>query len=106
MKIAIDIDNVIQGTTIAVLDYINDRLPDVNLKMEDITSYWIENFVPEQYKWIVPLSFTDSSMWKNVRLIDGAARYIEKLYEEGFEIYSNNGKRLINCQFKTIWQRY
>lgn len=100
MTIAIDIDNVIQGTTIAVLDYINERLPDVNLKMEDITSYWIENFVPEQYKWIVPLSFTDSSMWKNVRLIDGAARYIEKLYEEGFEIYFATATTPVNLKKK------
>ena len=87
MKIAIDIDNVITNTTECVIDYINERLPDVNLKMEDITAYWIENSLPPEYHWIAPMAFEDKKMWKKVKLIDGAAEYIQKLYEDGHEIY-------------------
>lgn len=87
MKIGFDIDNVITSTTKSVLDYINERLPDANLKMKDITGYYIENFVPDGYKWIVEQAFSDSALWKKVELIDGAKKYIEQLYLEGNDIY-------------------
>ena len=100
MTIAIDIDNVIQGTTKAVLEYINERLPDVNLEIKDINEYWIENFLPDEYKWIAAASFNDSAMWKKVELIDGAAQYIEKLYNDGFEIYFATATTPVNLKKK------
>ena len=86
MKIAIDVDNVLTDTTVQIIDFINNRLP-VELKMEDLTSYWIENALPEEYRWIVPLAFEQKAVWKKVRMIEGAAHYIQKLYEDGYEIY-------------------
>lgn len=82
----LDIDNVLTNTTEVLLSYINARLP-VNLKMEDITDYWIENFLPDQYKWIVPDAFENKNFWKNVEMIDGAAYYVKKLIELGCEVY-------------------
>lgn len=87
MKIAIDIDNVICNTTEEIIHFINERLPNVHLEMEDITNYWIEKALPEEYQWIVPLAFEQKEVWKKVKLIDGAAEYIQKLYEDGHEIY-------------------
>lgn len=87
MKIGVDVDNVICSTTQNVLDYINERLPDVELKMENLQSYWIEESLPKSYCWAVEIAFQDKEMWKKVHLIDGAAMYIEKLYKEGHEIY-------------------
>ena len=86
MRLAIDLDNVMVGTTTAVLDYINERVP-VNLKMEDIYDYYIENALPAQYKWIASAAFTDSLMWKKVKVIPEAVEYLHKLYDEGYEIY-------------------
>ena len=87
MKIAIDVDNVLVDTTQCVIDYINKHLPNLNLTIEDIKSYYIENALPEEYRWIVPIVFEQSEMWRNVKLIDGAAEAIEKLYNDGCEIY-------------------
>ena len=87
MKIGIDIDNVIVNTTETVLTYINNRLPNVFLKMGDIREYWMEHILPKEYRWIVPQAFSDKEMWKKVQMIDGAAKYIEMLYDEGHEIY-------------------
>lgn len=86
MKIAIDIDNVLTNTTECVIDYINERL-NIGLKMEDLTSYWIENNIDAQYEWIAEMAFNDKTMWKNVQMIEGAAEVIEKLYNESHEIY-------------------
>lgn len=87
MRIAFDIDNVLCNTTECVLDYINEWLAGTDLKIEDLKSYWIEDALPERYKWVVPLAFQQSEMWKNVKMIDSAAATIKKLYEEGNEIY-------------------
>ena len=87
MKLCFDVDNVLCNTTECVLDYINKWLAGTDLKIEDLKSYWIEDALPERYKWVVPLAFQQSEMWKNVKMIDGAASVIEKLYEEDNEIY-------------------
>lgn len=86
MKIGIDIDNVITDTVNGVLDYINERLP-VELTINDIEEYWMEAALPEQYQWIVAAAFNDSLMWKNVKMIEGAAQYIGELYNDGHKIY-------------------
>lgn len=86
MRIGVDLDNVVVATTAAVIDYINERVP-VNLKMEDIHDYYIEDALPAQYKWIGSAAFTDSLMWKKVKVIPEAVEYLHKLYDEGHEIY-------------------
>jgi len=87
MIIGIDIDNVITNTTECVLDYINERLPVIHLEFEDTWQYWLEEAIPEGYKWIVNQAFSDKQMWKNVKLIDGAAQYIRQLMIDGYEVY-------------------
>lgn len=86
MKIAIDIDNVLTNTTECVIDYINERL-NIGLKMEDLTSYWIENNIDPQFAWIAPLAFSDSAMWKHVVMMPRAVAGVKWLYEQGHEVY-------------------
>jgi 5'(3')-deoxyribonucleotidase len=86
LKIGIDLDNVVISTTRTLCNYINERLP-VNLKMEDITTYSIEEALPEQYRWIVEAGFRDKTMWKGVELIPHAALMMELLYKEGHKLY-------------------
>lgn len=49
MKIAIDIDNVLTNTTVEIINFINNCFPSIQLKMEDLKSYWIEDALPAQY---------------------------------------------------------
>lgn len=88
MIIAIDLDNVVVNTSETMLDYINKRLPFAELTIEDIKTYSIEDALPREYRWIVENGFRDGrNFWKNIKLIDGAAKYIKKLYDDGHEIY-------------------
>lgn len=87
MRVAVDVDNVICGTTIEIINFINERLPNINLTMEDLISYWIEDALPPQYEWIVSLAFEQSCVWKKVKIIEGAAENLEKLYNDGVELY-------------------
>ena len=47
MKIGIDIDNVLVNTTECVLEYLNERT-GLNLKLKDIKTYSIEDYVPKE----------------------------------------------------------
>lgn len=86
MRIGIDIDNIIVNTTETVLKYINERLP-VQLELEDIKEYRIENSLPEQYQWIVETAFHDGVMWKNVQLLPNVYDHIKRLFVDGHDIY-------------------
>lgn len=86
MRIGIDIDDTIFTCVTTMLDYINKRLP-VNLKMEDISTYWLEDHLPEEYQWIVENGFHDKNFWKNIQPIPYAATVILSLMKAGHEVY-------------------
>lgn len=86
MKIGLDIDNVLCNTTSAVLSYINERI-GTNLTETDITDYWMEKFVPDQFRWIVHQAFHSASMWKSVEFISESLPYLERLYHNNNELY-------------------
>lgn len=86
MKIGIDIDNTVVNTAETILEYINERLP-VHLELSDIRQYYIENALPEQFRWIVEAAFRDSLMWKKVKLIDGVYDALKEMYLAGHDIY-------------------
>lgn len=87
MRIGIDLDNVVVNTTESVIEYLNERIPNLNAKMEDMKQYWLEKNLPSAYSLLVQESFENKKMWKKVKLIKGAKKYIKKLFEDGHEIY-------------------
>lgn len=86
MRIGIDIDDTIFTCVSTMLDYINERLP-LNLKLEDINTYWLEDHIPDQYKWIVENGFHDKLFWKKIKPIPYAAEAINSLIDNGNEVY-------------------
>ena len=86
MRIGIDLDNVVVNTTETVLNYLAERGAP-RLTLNDMKVYWIEKNFPPEYSLLVAEAFESRRMWKNIQLIEGAKRYIKKLYDDGDEIY-------------------
>lgn len=86
VTIGIDIDNVLVNTTESVLEYLNERT-GLNLKLEDIKTYSIEDYVPKENRLLVPEAFESKHMWKKVDFIEGATAVIRNLVNDGHEIY-------------------
>lgn len=86
MKIAIDIDCTLTNCIDVLIDYINSRVP-VNLKIDDIKNYYIEDALPEQFRWIVQAGFRDPEMWTRVQFLPKAADVVERLCAMGHTIY-------------------
>lgn len=86
MKILIDVDNIIGNLCDAVLSVYNEDSGD-NLCSENITSYYIENFVKPQYKDNFKHYFLDKRVWKRMKYVDGCREYIAKLFNDGHDIY-------------------
>lgn len=87
MIIGIDIDNVIVNTAECVIEYLNERLPNLNIDISQCHKYMIENNIPDGYGLIVQESFENRKMWKKIKMIDSALEYISKLFSAGHEIY-------------------
>lgn len=85
-KIGIDLDGTLVSTPESMVEYLNERLP-INLTIDDITSYYFEDFLPDQFKWLVGVGFKDPMFWKKVEFYKGAAEVVDCLYNEGYELY-------------------
>ena len=86
LDIGIDLDGTLVNSPEMVLEFINERLP-VNLTIEDITSYCIEDALPEQYKWIVNTAFKSPEMWKKVGFYEGAQEAVNQLYHDDHRLW-------------------
>lgn len=86
MIIGIDIDDTICTTSTAVCEWLNERL-GTSYSINDITTYSIENMLPPENRLLVSDAFTSKSMWKKLKMITDAAYYIQRMYNEGNEIY-------------------
>ena len=87
MNIGIDLDNIVVNTTESLIIYLNERIPNLNLKMEDLKEYYVENNISKEYALVVKEAFENKNLWKKVKIISEARTYIEKLYNDGHNLY-------------------
>ena len=86
MIIGIDCDNVVCNTTESVLA---QHYADTGekLTLDNIKSYYIENYVSDDYKDDFHLIFYKKEMWKRVKVIPHCVEVIKRLHDRGEEIY-------------------
>lgn len=86
MKIAIDCDNVVCNTTESVL---RQHYADTGekLTLDDIKSYYIENYVGDDYKDDFHLIFFKKEMWKRVQVLPHCVEVVKRLHDKGNEIW-------------------
>ena len=82
MIIACDVDNVLNNLTESVLKVYNSDYND-NLKIEDIKSYGIEDYVKPEFKNDFPSLFLDKRVWKGISVIPGCVEVLKKWYDNG-----------------------
>ena len=86
MIIGIDCDNVVCNTTESVLAQLYADTGE-KLTLDDIKSYYIENYVSDDYKDDFHLIFYKKEMWKRVKVIPHCVEVIKRLHDRGEEIY-------------------
>ena len=86
MIIGIDCDNIICNTTESVLA---QHYADTGekLTLDDIKTYYTENYVSDDYKDDFHLIFYKKEMWKRVKVIPHCVEVIKRLHDRGEEIY-------------------
>lgn len=102
MIIGIDIDGTINNLCESVLSVYNEDSGD-NLTVDDITEYYIENFVKPEYKEGFHRYFVDKRVWKRVSIDEEARKYIIALHEKGHEIYFVTSTEPENVEKKAGW---
>lgn len=86
MVIALDVDNVCVDTTACVLA---QHYADTGekLTLDDIKSYYIENYVGDDYKDDFHLIFFKKEMWKRVQVLPHCVEVVKRLHDKGNEIW-------------------
>ena len=86
MIIGIDCDNIICNTTESVIaqHYVDTG---EKLTLDDIKSYYIENYVGDDYKDDFHLIFFKKEMWKRVQVLPNCVEVIKRLHDRGDSIY-------------------
>lgn len=86
MIIGIDVDSTVCNTTESVIaqHYADTR---EKLTLDDIKSYYIENYVGEDYKDDFHLIFLKKEMWKRVKVLPNCVEVVKRLHDKGNEIY-------------------
>lgn len=102
MIIGVDCDNVLNNLTESVLKVYNEDYND-NLTPNDITDYYIENFVKPEYKDNFYKLFTDKRVWKGISVIDGCADVLKKWNDLGHTIYIVTSTEPANILKKANW---
>lgn len=104
LTIGVDIDNTLCNSSECVLNYVNERT-GTNLHIEDITEYYMENFLSYEHKPLISQAFHDKEMWRNVTLLPNAKECIENLQQLGHDIYFVTATTFANINKKSSFLR-
>lgn len=102
MIIACDVDNVLNNLTESVLKVYNADHND-NLKIKDIKSYGIEEYVKPEFKKGFPSLFLDKRVWKGISVMPGCVEVLKKWHDNGHEIYFVTATNTENMHKKAEW---
>ncbi len=86
MVIAVDCDNIICSTTQSVLNVHFENTGE-RLQLDDIKSYYIEEYVSDEYKDDFYKIFLDKRVWKGIDILPNCVEVIKKLHDKGHLIH-------------------
>ena len=99
MRILLDCDNVICDTTRSVLDVHYEKTGE-RLSVDDIKTYYIENFVSPEYKDDFYTIFLDKRVWKGIQVLPHCVEVVERLHNAGHEIWIATSTETANIHKK------
>ena len=102
MIIGVDCDSVLNNLTERVLEVYNADNDD-NLTIEDITDYYMENFVKPECRKDFYKIFSDKRVWKGIKVIDNCVEVLKKYHELGHTIYIVTATEPSNMTKKGSW---
>lgn len=102
MRLGIDLDNVLNNLTEVLLDIYNEDSGD-NISLQEIKTYKVDPYLKSEYKNKLKDYFTIAS--QKVKPIKDSTTYLEKLHNEGHEIYILTASYYLNMVTKFDWIR-
>ena len=99
MRILLDCDNVICDTTRSVLDVHYEKTGE-RLSVDDIKTYYIEDYVSPEYKDDFYKIFLDKRVWKGIQVLPNCIEVVERLHNAGHEIWIATSTEAANVHKK------
>ena len=105
MIIACDVDNCLNNLQEAVLSLFNER-NNTNYTLDDITEYNVENVLPIKQANKMKKMYGENSIYNHVKPIDGTQNALQKLINDGHQIYLVTDAIPKNYNEKVEWIKH
>lgn len=106
LTILVDMDDTMEGLLDAWTEFLNAK-HGISTSKEDIKEWDMQKAYPTLSKEQIYAPLFEEKMWKNVKPLDGAVEYIQRLIRQGHEIvvvtashYDNVGMKMRNVLIK------
>lgn len=86
MTILVDLDNVMVDLNTIWVKYLNEMY-GTDVKPDDITAWDMQKFFPTLTRSQIFKPFKNVKMWEEIEPIEGAQYYMQKLIDEGHQVY-------------------
>lgn len=84
--VLVDMDDTIENLLQAWVNYLNEH-HGTAVKKDDVTEWDVSSFFPSIPKEQVYEPLCDDDFWKTVRPFENAAEYLQKLRDDGHEVF-------------------
>lgn len=107
ITILIDIDDTIEYLCKSWCKWLNEKY-GTNVEYEDVTSWDVSSFFPSLTKDQVFEPLHDADFWKLVEPMPDAIEYVEKLMDDGFNVYlcTSTDYRNVRPKYEHIIQKH
>lgn len=105
MIIAVDVDNTICNLQEAVINLFNERNGS-NYTTSDFNAYTVENVLPLKEAVIMKQMYSESNIYDFVWPLDGSRDALQKLINEGHQVYLVTDAAPENYNEKIDWIRH
>lgn len=99
LKILFDADDVAESLLGSWISMLNEQY-GTNVDIEDVTDWDISLAFPTLAKQQIYSALLEDRLWKNLMPIPGAQEYLQRLYNEGHELYMVTATDYRICHIK------
>ncbi len=103
----VDVDDTIEDLLLSWVNYLNSKY-NLNVDINDCKGWDLTLLFPTLTDKQIVDALWDVELWKSIKPIDGAIQYLQKLVEDGFDVYLATATHIsyYNDKYKYVINKY
>lgn len=107
LTVLVDMDDTVEGLLQAWVNYLNTHY-GTTVNKDDVTEWDVYKFFPQIHKSEVYAPLCDDDFWRTVRPFEDAAKYLQKLKDDGHTVFivTTSDYRTLRSKMDNVLFRY